>query len=181
MRDRDKAAFSSFYDGYCSLVYTLAIRILRQEDLAQEATQRVFLYLWEHPELYDQVRGEFGPWLMLVARSRAIDLLRRRVMAAKWEDLPLGEDPSPELLLVESDKMSSEKLNVKEDYVAVQNALASLSEGQRRVIEVAYFEGLTQSEIAEKLQEPLGTVKMSMRLGMRKLADILGAEIDNEP
>ena len=172
----DVAAFTALYDRHAPAVHGLTRAVLRDDALAEEATHDVFLGLWQHPHAYVAARGSFGGWLLRVARNRAIDLLRRRrefpfpsgaaVSDGGWgEDRLIDPDPDP------ADQAASAL--VGQD---VREALAGLGADQRRLLTMAFYEGLTQREIAERLGRPLGTVKSQIRAAMRHLAEVLAAE-----
>jgi RNA polymerase sigma-70 factor (ECF subfamily) len=172
---RDAEAFAQLYDRYTDLVYSVALRVVADPALAQDAAQDVFLRLWRRPEAYDASRGRFVSWLVSVARNRAVDEVRmrgrRRVRELgefnSMEDPPDGRAEDPQLAV-----------QVQADRLAVRRALAQLPEEQRKALEMAYFSGLTQQEIAEQLQQPLGTIKTRTRLAMRKLRTLLSAEVE---
>jgi RNA polymerase sigma-70 factor (ECF subfamily) len=156
---RDPAALASLYDRYAPLVYGLARRIVRDEDQAEDLVQEVFLRLWNRPEVYDRGRGTFRAWLLSIAHHLAVDVLRRRRREVSYQDKLAGpgtDDPVDTAM-------------GQLEGAAVRSLLGRLPPDQRRVIELAYFEGLTQREIAARLGEPLGTVKTRLRLGIIKL------------
>lgn len=155
----DPAALASLYDRYAPLIYGLARRIVRDEGQAEDLVQEVFLRIWNRPQIYDRGRGTFRAWLVSVAHHLAVDILRRRRREVSYQDklaAPPADDP------VEA------AVNEVEG-AAVRSLLGRLPPDQRRVIELAYFEGLTQREIAARLGEPIGTVKTRLRLGIMKL------------
>jgi len=155
----DKAALSEFYDLYAGLVNGIALRILRDVAEAEDVVQEVFLQAWRQAERYDASRGTPQAWLCTMARTRALDRLRRR--AARRED---ASDAAPVPAL----------LPKNEEALAVRKALDGLSIDQRRAVELAYYGGLTQSEIAQALGEPLGTIKTRIRTAMLRLREALG-------
>ena len=155
----DKTALAEFYDLYSGLVNGMALRILRDVADAEDVVQEVFLQAWRQAERYDAGRGTPEAWLCTMARTRALDRLRRR--AARREDAPEAA-PVPRLL------------PRNEEALAVRKALDGLSADQRRAVELAYYGGLTQSEIAEALGEPLGTIKTRIRTAMMRLREALG-------
>lgn len=167
---RDEHAFSVLYDRYVDLVYSASFRVLADAQLAEDASQDVFVRLWRRPETFIAERGRFVSWLMSVTRNRAVDELRARGRRRKREGGPLGEpdeaaEPvfSTELI----DPLHSAELH--EEQATVRRALAALPREQKLCLELAYFGGLTQQEIAARLHEPLGTIKTRIRLGMQKL------------
>jgi RNA polymerase sigma-70 factor (ECF subfamily) len=167
----DEAAFAVLYDRYADLVYSTSIRILADSQLAEDATQDVFVRLWRRPQTFKPERGRFLSWLLSVARHRAVDELRVRGRRRRREVASIGfpdddcsyQPPNGDL----DDPLTSAQLH--EQRVLVREALGGLPLEQRRALELAYFGGLTQQEIAIVLCEPLGTVKTRMRLGMQKL------------
>ena len=165
---QDRDAFSQLYDRFSTLVFTLAMRMLKARSDAEDLLQEVFVQVWRQAQNYSAERGSPEAWIVNIARSRAIDKIRsiRRMQ----KSFVLTDDParaeSPEN--VESSAVESETR------LAMNSALANLPDMQRKVLELAYFDGLTQSEIADRLAEPLGTVKTRMRSGIQKLREILG-------
>jgi len=166
----DQQAFGDFYDRYSGLAFNLIRRIVPRQPDAEEVLQTVFLQVWADAASYDQRRGSPEAWLVNLARSRAIDKLRsirrRGETFVSALDADTGREPSP---------ATPNPGEVAENRRLVQTALARLPEPQRRVIELAFFAGLTQSEIALRLGEPLGTIKTRMRLGLDRLRDHLRA------
>ena len=168
---RDLEAFRSLYDRYGDLVYSAVLRIVRDVHIAQDMVQEVFLRIWRRPGSYVAERGRFSTWLISVARNRAVDEVRARSRRYRHEtaspeeqerELPSSDDNDPALTAELADQR---QLIIK--------ALVELPLEQRRVIELAYFGGLTQQEIAQQLSQPLGTVKTRIRLGMQKLRTAL--------
>jgi RNA polymerase sigma-70 factor (ECF subfamily) len=173
---RDQDAFRTLYDRYADLVYSVALRVLADEGSAQDVAQDVFVRLWQSSEKYDAHRGRFMPWLLSVTRNRAVDEVRSRGRRRTHEQVPAegAEDPidhhalDPAAVAV----WSSERQEIL-------TALRTLPREQREPIELAYFAGLTQQEIAQRLNAPLGTVKTRIRLGMSKLRVALGRRVGN--
>jgi RNA polymerase sigma-70 factor, ECF subfamily len=166
----DVAAFEQLYDRHSRVVYAVVVRILRQGATAEEVVQDVFLQLWRNASSYDTARGPFLPWLLTMARNRALDHLR-----LKGEKQRRREDQTDELppLPVKPDFETG--LDEKRQAMRVRAAMAALQPQQKKAIELAYFEGLSHSEIAAKLQEPLGTVKSWIRNGLGRLKEGLRA------
>ena len=157
----DRAALADFYDLYAGLVNGLALRILRDVAEAEDVVQEVFLQAWRQADRYDAQRGTPEAWLCTIARTRALDRLRRK--AARRED---GADAAPVATSVPK----------TEEALAVRKALDGLSADQRRAVELAYYGGLTQSEIAKALGAPLGTIKTRIRTAMIRLREALEPE-----
>ncbi len=170
---QDLGAFNTLYDRYGDLVYSVSLRVVGEPQVAQDVTQEVFLRVWRRPEQFDLRRGKFVTWLLSVARNRSIDerrsqgrRLRREALPPTTEEedvLPSGNDrDDPALATVLADERA-----------AVRKAMEVLPAEQKLAIQLAYFGGLTQAEIAEKLGQPLGTVKTRIRLGMQKMRGAL--------
>ncbi len=163
---REEAALAALYDRYSRLVYSVALRVVGQRQLAEEITLDAFQNIWQAAASFRPERGRFVTWLMSVTRHRAIDELRRLVVRPEGSavefDQELGNSPAP----IES---VEERVSLEQRRAAVRRALSELPEAQRRALELAYFGGLTQQEIAERLATPLGTIKTRMRTGMQKL------------
>ncbi|MEO7970374.1 MAG: sigma-70 family RNA polymerase sigma factor [bacterium] len=167
----DEAALARLYDQYRVILFGLLVRILGSREEAEDILQEVFLQVWRRAADFDETRGKPFTWLVTLTRSRAIDRLRQlgarqRMATSAAQDQP--EEASDAL----QDTVRSEQREI------VQRALAELPEEQRRTLHLAYFEGLTQSEIASKLDAPLGTVKTRMRAAMIKLRTTLGTQLE---
>lgn len=167
------SAFEELYDRYSPTVYGLLLRILANVDDAQEVLQETFVKAWASAKMFDAVRGSEIAWLISIARSRGIDRLRSRRIRFERED-EAGREISIHSSFVEN-TTGADRAIQSEESTAVRGALAELPEAQRIALELAYFEGLSQSEIARKLDEPLGTIKTRMQLGMKKLRERLQA------
>ncbi len=170
LRSRDGSALAALYDRYARSVYSLALSIVGDRAVAEDVTHEVFLHLWRYPELYDPDRGAFAPWLLRSVRNRAIDALRRarrdRSLAQRVHVLEESLAPrDPDETAVLGDELER-----------VRRAVAELEHDQRQIVELAYFGGLTQREIAEELGLPLGTVKTRLRTALRRLAEALARE-----
>lgn len=175
LTEGDGDALGVLYDRYAATVTGLARSILRDGRLAEEATHDVFLGLWQNPGSYDASRGPFAGWLFRVARNRAIDLFRRR-REQPFGATPLsddGEATDPAAFLVDGEPDPADQAVATLQREAVRAGLAQISADHRRLLEMAYFRGMTQSEIARELGRPLGTVKTQIRTAMRRLADAM--------
>src|SRR5947209_1212008 len=169
----DLSAFEQLYDRYSSTLYALLIRILGNTEDSQEVLQETFVKAWTNARMFDSARGSEVAWLISIARSRGIGRLRSRRIRFDRED-EAGREISTVGGFV--DRTSGvQQVIESEQRVAVRGALDELPDPQRRALELAYFEGLSQSEIAERLGEPLGTIKTRMQLGMKKLRGRLQA------
>jgi RNA polymerase sigma-70 factor (ECF subfamily) len=169
----DLDAFERLYDRHSSTLYALLLRILANPDDAQEVLQETFVKAWTNAKMFDAVRGSDVAWLISIARSRGIDRLRSRKIRGDRED-GAGRELSTGIGFVEKRTGADDAIE-SEERSAVRGALAELPEAQRVALALAYFEGLSQSEIAAKLGEPLGTIKTRMQLGMKKLRESLKA------
>ncbi|MGH8067184.1 MAG: sigma-70 family RNA polymerase sigma factor [Candidatus Entotheonellia bacterium] len=165
----DREAFERFYDRYASLAFTFALRLLGSRTEAEDLLQEVCLQVWRQAQSYNPERGSPEAWLITMTRSRAIDKLRSR---RRREMSPLAPDEPPR---VEGGRQAEPPTQASEAKLTVQGVLTKLPETQRIVLELAYFDGLTQSEIAARLGEPLGTVKTRMRAGLERLRGFLEA------
>ena len=170
LEGRDQKALETLYDRYGDYVYSVCMRMVGDVQLAEDLTQEVFLRLWRRPDLYDIERGRFVTWLLSVARNRGIDERRSRGRRFKHETPPsLAAEESLATASVEGEDTAV----LSEERVVVQRALAKLPPEQQLAIRLAYFGGYTQQEIALGLNQPLGTVKTRIRLGMQKLRLLL--------
>ena len=168
----DEAALARLYDAYRVILFGLLVRILNSREEAEDILQDVFIQVWRQAKDFDEKRGRPFTWLVTLVRSRAIDRLRQ--LSARQR---LATGAAQEQTEKVSDALSDTiKLTQRE---TVRRALAELSEEQRHTLLLAYFEGLTQSEIAAKLNAPLGTIKTRMRSGMIKLRGLLGSQLEN--
>jgi len=172
MRLGDESALEALYRRYAGLVYTLALRIVGDGELAREVLQDSFLRAWAGRDAYDPARGRVAWWLMGIARNRAIDLLRSRPHQARLRE-------RERLTIDLSDPASADIPNAVGLRRAVTSALQALSGIQREAIELAYYGGLTQSEIARELNEPLGTIKSRTRDAMERLRQTLAPLLDS--
>ncbi|MEE9284395.1 MAG: sigma-70 family RNA polymerase sigma factor [Dehalococcoidia bacterium] len=169
----DRAALSALYDRFVRQVFSLALRMVENPSLAEEITQDVFMTVWTRGSTYRSDRGPFSSWLLSVTHNRCIDELRKRRRRAKLSTIDIDEmrvDPSS------GGDVVLDAVFARLDRETIVEALNRLPSLQKQVIVMAYFQGLTQSEISEVLGSPLGTVKTRMRLGLHKMRDLLAVE-----
>lgn len=168
--ERDSDALSEFYDLHSKYMYTMIYYILKDESEAEDLLQEVFLQIWEKADSYDSALGNPIAWITRITRNKAIDRLRSK--SYKNRSIEVDIDRFFDL----SDVSSSNPENIStmnQEQIAITNALKSLNENQRDLIEFAYFRGYSQSELAEHFKIPLGTVKTRMRSAMMTLRDKL--------
>ena len=171
LQRHDPQALADLYDRYGRLVYSLILRVVRDSGTAEDLVQETFLRVWNRAQGLDSNKGSIGPWLLAVARNRAIDYLRsaggreRNAMEFEETDHPaLYTDMEHDLITSDSARR-------------IKTAMDRLSPNQRQVIELAYFEGLSQTEMAERMGQPLGTVKTWVRAALKNLRDELGTAV----
>jgi RNA polymerase sigma-70 factor (ECF subfamily) len=169
----DDRAIGQLYDRYGAVLYAVAYRIVGQRADAEEVVLEAFAQAWRDAARFDAERGSVAGWLTMIARSRALDLVRARSRRERITASAAADRPNTSPAMSEFRPDPANALDHDERRRQVQQALQTLSPPQRQAIELAYFEGLSQSEIAERLQEPLGTVKTRVRLGMQKLRECL--------
>jgi len=166
---RDEAALAQLYDRYRTILFGLLMRILNNREEAEDVLQETFLQVWRKAADFDESRGRPFTWLVTLARSRGID--RLRTLASRERVAEAGaREVSEEISDAATDALRSEQRGL------VSDALAKLPDEQKRPIMLAYFDGLTQSEIAMRLGAPLGTVKTRMRTGMIRLRELLAGQ-----
>ncbi len=166
---RDERALGVLYDRYSRLAFSLAVRIVGDRALAEEITADSFISVWRASSSYSAERGRFVSWLMSVVRHRAIDELRRLNVRPEGSSVELNEA----LQSTAQPDGLDDIVDLRRRQEVVRSVLANLPPAQREALELAYFGGLTQQEIAEKTGTPLGTVKTRMRLGLVKLREEL--------
>ncbi len=162
IRSGNQDAMATLYDRYSSIVYAVSLRVLQDTGAAEDVLQDIFMRLWRNPGAFDASRGNMAAWLAVIARNRAIDALRKRHPQDNIENVVVSVQPD-----LASD---AERARAMEK---IRGALQAMPSPQRSVLELAYFEGLTHSEIAEKTGEPLGTVKTRIRAGLISLRKVL--------
>jgi RNA polymerase sigma-70 factor (ECF subfamily) len=157
-------AMAAVFDRYSKIVYCIALRVLREPSLAEDVMQEVLLQVWKRPQSFVSQRGNLAAWLSVVTRNRAIDVLRKRFPLDPIGDLPL---PDPRDMVLEREQgWLLDK---------VRNALSSLPLEQQGPLELAYFQGLSHTEIAERTGSPLGTVKTRIRAGLMSIRKAMTA------
>jgi RNA polymerase sigma-70 factor (ECF subfamily) len=180
---RDGDALAELYDLYAARVFGLCLRILNENQLAEDTLQEVFLRVWERAQLFEQSRGTVNSWLMGIARNTCIDQLRRMQTRPQAADQPDGEDALPfEETLTDTTSDVPGLAAANERAALVRQALAGLAPEQQLVIQLSYFKGLTRREIARQLGWPEGTVHTRARLALQNLRgrlDELGLSLDD--
>ncbi len=167
--DGDRAAFASFYDHYSGLLFSIAVKVLNDAKEAEDVLQEVFMQIWNKADAYDPLLGKPVSWAVTLTRNKAIDRIRASQRRSKlMEQATVEANVSPDL-----SPSANEKLHGKENAEMIRSVVAALPPDQRRAIELAFFAGLTQDEISQTLQEPLGTIKARIRRGMLKLREKL--------
>jgi RNA polymerase sigma-70 factor (ECF subfamily) len=161
----DNEAFAVLFDRHSSRVLGMLIQLMRRRELAEELLQETFLQAWSQADRYREDRATVCGWLLMLARSRALDHLRSSRSRAEREEKVSTDGSMPQV----AEPVGTGDLEARERQRFVLNALSGLSEDQRRCVELAFFKGLSHGEIAAELEQPLGTVKSRILLGMRKL------------
>ncbi|HEX5385078.1 MAG TPA: sigma-70 family RNA polymerase sigma factor [Gemmatimonadales bacterium] len=169
----DERGIARLYDRYGTVLYTVAYRIVSQRADAEEVVIETFAQAWREAACFEPGRGSVAAWLPMIARSRALDLVRARARRDRVTASAAADNPDAGPGMSDWRPDPAAHTDLGERSTRVREAVAGLSPPQRQAIELAYFEGLSQSEIAERLNEPLGTVKTRVRLGMQKLRDAL--------
>lgn len=169
----DDRALEALYDRYTRIVYSMAYRVLSSAELAEDIVQETFWRVWRRSSTYQVGRGQVMSWIFGIAHNLAIDELRRQ----RVRPSPVYETPERPILSEIEDQQSDVLGSAleQERRQLINEALGEIPDEQREVLELAYFSGLSQSEIADQLQKPIGTIKTRARLGLQKLRDILSA------
>lgn len=166
LRERNPDAMAELYDRFGRVVYSVIFRVVRNASVAEELVQEAFLRAWNRAGAFDAERGKIGPWLLTIARNRAIDHLRSTAGQQEATTYELASSERVSLYVNTEDKMLDQ-----EQARRIRAAFAKLNENQRQVLEMAYFEGLSQSEMAARLGQPLGTVKTWVRTALITLRE----------
>ena len=164
IRAGDEDALAALHDRYAQVVYSVALRVLGETTQAEDVLQEIFLQLWRNPQTFDSNRGSLGAWLAVITRHRAIDQLRRRRPESDIEDVIVAVDTRLE-------QTTDRNMAIAKVRAVVERLPAE----QRKPLEMAFFEGLTHSEIASKTGEPLGTIKTRIRSALLTLRKALAA------
>src|SRR5579875_2616441 len=164
VRRGDESAMAALYDRYAKVVYSVSLRVLRDVPAAEDVLQEIFMQVWRNPGSFLETKGSLGGWLAVVARNRAIDSLRRRRPTDQVEEVALA---SPFNLAEEAERNSLME--------RARSAIVHLPTEQRKTLEMAFFDGLTHTEIAEMTGDPLGTVKTRIRSALLSLRKAFSA------
>jgi RNA polymerase sigma-70 factor, ECF subfamily len=172
LKRRDPQALAELYDRYGRMAYSLVLRVVRDKAIAEDLTQETFLRVWNRIHSIDSDKGAIGPWLLAIARNRAIDYLRSSA----------GRDRNVAVELDETDHASifgemEAGILLSDQVRRVKAAMEKLAPNHRIVVELAYFEGLSQSEMSAKMGQPLGTIKTWVRTALQSLRDELGVAV----
>jgi RNA polymerase sigma-70 factor (ECF subfamily) len=155
VRAGNQDAMTQLYDRYSPVVYAVALRVLGDTSAAEDVLQEIFMQLWRNPAAFDASRGNLTPWLAVIARNRALDVLRKRKPQTEIDETTVSVEPD---LAADADRTRvAEK---------VRSTLKQMPAAQRSALEMAYFEGYSHSEISQKTGEPLGTIKTRIRTGL---------------
>lgn len=169
LQRRDPEALGELYDRYGRIAYSLILRMVGNQAVAEELVQESFLRVWSRADGFRSERGALGAWVLTVARNQALDYVRSLEGRAAKRAAPVEDTDAPA-----ASHSSEERMLDAIQLRRVRAALAKLDENQRRVIELAYFEGLSQSEMAARISQPLGTVKTWTRMALKSLREELG-------
>jgi RNA polymerase sigma-70 factor, ECF subfamily len=169
LKSREPQAMADLYDRYGRMLYALIYRMVRNEGAAEDLVQETFLRIWNRVQAFDQDKGSLGPWVLTVARNRAIDYIRSVDGRMAQSAFEIEKLEHPTLFR----NLENEMLNL-DRVKLLRGAFDKLTPNQRVVIELAYYEGLSQTEMAERMKQPLGTVKTWVRTALKALREQLG-------
>jgi RNA polymerase sigma-70 factor (ECF subfamily) len=161
-RSDNQEAMAELYDRYSSVVYAVALRVIGDAGAAEDILQEVFMQLWRNPGAFDASRGNLAPWLAVIARNRAVDVLRKRRPQSDLEETVLSVEPD---MAADADRGRAAE--------RIRAALKQMQPAQRSALEMAYFQGYSHSEISTKTGEPLGTIKTRIRSGLLQLRKVM--------
>jgi RNA polymerase sigma-70 factor (ECF subfamily) len=171
LQARDPDAMKDFYDRFGKLVWSLIFSIVRDSAVAEDLVQETFLRVWNRMQSFEVGRGALGPWLLAIARNRAIDYVRSASSRMSRSSCELDSNEHPALFVdMEREILSANAAGT------IRKAIGKLSANQQKVIELAYYQGLSQTEMAEQMGQPLGTIKTWVRTALRILREELGEE-----
>lgn len=170
----DRASFDDLYQRFSGVLFSTIYKVLNNQAEAEDVLQEVFLQIWDKASLFDSSRGKPLTWALTMARNKAIDRLRSAQRRYRLKD-EVGKENQGQENITEQD--SVDEVYAKEKSALVRDAVMQLSQEQRQAIELAFFSGLTQAEIADELNEPLGTVKARIRRGMIKLRQLIALRL----
>lgn len=172
LKNRDPHAMAKLYGRYGRLAYSIIMRMVRNEAAAEDLVQETFIRIWNRIQAFDQDKGALGPWVLTVARNRAIDYLRSAEGRKMETALEMETLEQPAMFAsLESGLLNADRVRL------LRQAFDKLTPNQREVIELAYWEGLSQTEMSERLKQPLGTVKTWVRTALRTLREELGEAV----
>jgi len=170
----DRRSFEELYQRFSGVLFSTAYRVLNNQEAAEDVLQDVFVQIWQKAPLYDPARGKPMTWAVTLTRNKSIDRLRSTQRRSRLQDEVQRESDSFEQF---DDRNSFELVSAGETNALVREAMKKLSADQQEAIELAFFSSMTQIEIAERLDEPLGTIKARIRRGMMRLRELLSSEI----
>ena len=170
----DRRSFEELYDRFSGVLFSTAYRVLNNREAAEDVLQDVFIQIWEKAPLYDPARGKPMTWAVTLTRNKSIDRLRSTQRRSRLQDDVERESQTFEQF---DDRSSFDAVASGETGALVREAMQKLSKDQREAIELAFFSSLTQTEIAERLDVPLGTVKARIRRGMMRLKEVINPEL----
>lgn len=177
IKAKDAEALEELYDLYNRLLFGMIISIVKKREEAEDVLQEVFVKIWERASTFKEDRGNVYSWIVTLTRNKAIDRIRSKGYKTQKKASHLVDEPDSNFTL-EGDHYDPLETTIFSDRAElVQEALGEIPESQSKVLKIAYYQGMTQSEISDHLEIPLGTVKTRMRQGMIKLKDILGEHI----
>ena len=168
---KDEKSFADLYDRYSRIIFSLALKIVKNREDAEEILQVVFLQIWDKASSFDKEKGNVYSWIITMTRNKAIDKIRSKATRTENQNITLNEQLVYNIKYYGNLTIDAVTASERADFV--KNALSRLSDEHKSVIDLAYFNGLTQTEISEELGIPLGTVKTRMRQAMIKLQNLL--------
>jgi RNA polymerase sigma-70 factor (ECF subfamily) len=171
LQQKEPQAMADLYDRFGRLAYSVILSVVRDPSIAEDLVQETFLRVWNRAHAFEPGRGALGPWLLTIARNRAIDHIRSAGSRMQRNSFEFDAREHPSLFVdMERDVFNTDHARV------IRKAIAKLNENQQKVIELAYYEGLSQTEMAERMGQPLGTIKTWVRSALKVLRGELGQE-----